>query len=536
MSDGRWWMGDGVGKTPQAPKGCAQSARDEAPGLRGEGIEPCRGETCLERLCGLLGFAREAVPTLPSSPRLRRTGVPRPLLRQGFGGQAAAALQSLMAFAFMVTAVGETSVPDALKKAQEDLKGSLSALEETRGKIAAEKPELAKEFEEVGLELREKRRLVRIARMSREDREMAMRELERDRRVRQQDAAYLAGLLKDQALKIQTVSGPGEPMLEVADKVIAGEADDPAKALEERLVVVDASLDRLEALFGGSKASGKAATESGAVIEGEFAAVGPQIWFSGSGSSGAVVWEKGGSLPKVIPGDADAIGSLLSGGEAVIGLDVTGGKARALEEIDGGVLDLVRKGGLWVWPIMGLALLSLIFGLIKLARFAGYREPGEAWVTAILAALRVNDRDKALQVAGQAKHPVSAVMRRLVETAESTADVVEETLYEQLMGVQQKASSLLPVIAVTAATAPLLGLLGTVSGMIRTFNLITLFGSGDPKPLAGGISEALVTTLFGLVVAIPALILHAFLSRRSQGIVQTTERLGLSFVNSLRTK
>ncbi len=72
--------------------------------------------------------------------------------------------------------------------------------------------------------------------------------------------------------------------------------------------------------------------------------------------------------------------------------------------------------------------------------------------------------------------------------------------------------------------------------MIRTFNLITVFGSGDPKPLAGGISEALITTLFGLVVAIPALILHAFLSRRSQGIVQTTERLGLSFVNALRGK
>jgi biopolymer transport protein ExbB len=75
-----------------------------------------------------------------------------------------------------------------------------------------------------------------------------------------------------------------------------------------------------------------------------------------------------------------------------------------------------------------------------------------------------------------------------------------------------------------------------VSGMITTFNLITLFGSGDPKPLAGGISEALITTLFGLVVAIPALILHAFLSRRAQGIVQTTERLGLSFVNGLRSK
>jgi biopolymer transport protein ExbB len=70
--------------------------------------------------------------------------------------------------------------------------------------------------------------------------------------------------------------------------------------------------------------------------------------------------------------------------------------------------------------------------------------------------------------------------------------------------------------------------------MIRTFNLITLFGSGDPKPLAGGISEALITTLFGLVVAIPALLVHAWLARRSQGIVQSTERLGLAFVNGLR--
>ncbi|MEP4078250.1 MotA/TolQ/ExbB proton channel family protein [Haloferula sp.] len=432
--------------------------------------------------------------------------------------------------------MAETSLSDALKKANEDLKTSLSVLNEARAKIAAEKPELAKEFEEVGLELREQRRLARIARMSREDREMAMRELERERQVRRQDAAYVAGLLKDQALKIQIVSGPGEPVLAVDDEVIAAEADDAAEALVERLVVVDASLDRLEALFGGSMAPGKAATESGAVIEGQFAAVGPQVWFSGEGATGAVVWEKGGSLPEVVPGDEEAIRSLMSGGESILGLDVTGGKARALDEIRGSALDLVRKGGLWVWPILSLALLSLVFGLIKLARFSGYREPGEAWVTAILAALRVNDRDKALEVAGQAKHPVSEVMKRLVDTAGSTADVVEETLYEQLMGVQQKVGSLLPVIAVTAATAPLLGLLGTVSGMIRTFNLITLFGSGDPKPLAGGISEALVTTLFGLVVAIPALILHAFLSRRSQGIVQTTERLGLSFVNSLRTK
>ncbi|MFN5869024.1 MAG: MotA/TolQ/ExbB proton channel family protein, partial [Akkermansiaceae bacterium] len=194
------------------------------------------------------------------------------------------------------------------------------------------------------------------------------------------------------------------------------------------------------------------------------------------------------------------------------------------------------KGGLWVWPIMFLALLSLAFGLVKLAQFSRFREPTDAWVTAILAALRTGDRDKALQLASERNHPAGVVLAKLITVSENSTDLVEETLYEQLMSVQSKASSLLSVIAITAATSPLLGLLGTVSGMIATFNLITLFGSGDPKPLAGGISEALITTLFGLVVAIPALILHAFLSRRAQGIVQTTERLGLSFVNGLRAK
>ena len=127
-------------------------------------------------------------------------------------------------------------------------------------------------------------------------------------------------------------------------------------------------------------------------------------------------------------------------------------------------------------------------------------------------------------------------MQRCLTYVKAGPDVVEEVLYEQLIGVQNKLQSWLPFIAITAATAPLLGLLGTVSGMIRTFNVITISGTGDAKPLAGGISEALVTTLFGLIVAIPALIIHALLSRRCQGIFQNTEKLGLTFVNGLRNK
>jgi biopolymer transport protein ExbB len=88
-------------------------------------------------------------------------------------------------------------------------------------------------------------------------------------------------------------------------------------------------------------------------------------------------------------------------------------------------------------------------------------------------------------------------------------------------------------LALSAAAAPLLGLLGTVTGMINTFNMITVFGAGDPKTLAGGISEALITTEFGLVVAIPSLLLHAVLSRRVKGVLASMEQTTVAFINGL---
>ena len=78
-------------------------------------------------------------------------------------------------------------------------------------------------------------------------------------------------------------------------------------------------------------------------------------------------------------------------------------------------------------------------------------------------------------------------------------------------------------IKVIAAVAPLLGLLGTVTGMIVTFQAITLFGTGDPKLMAGGISQALVTTVLGLTVAIPLVLLHSVVASRSKALIEVLE-------------
>ncbi|MBT5707990.1 MAG: MotA/TolQ/ExbB proton channel family protein, partial [Verrucomicrobia bacterium] len=102
-----------------------------------------------------------------------------------------------------------------------------------------------------------------------------------------------------------------------------------------------------------------------------------------------------------------------------------------------------------------------------------------------------------------------------------------------MLSVQPKLERFLNVIAVTAATAPLLGLLGTVTGIIKTFKLMQVFGAGDPKPLMAGISEALITTELGLILAIPSLLLHALLSRKVAAVLSRLEKLSVAFVNGL---
>ena len=429
-------------------------------------------------------------------------------------------------------ACAEITPEKALDQARTDLKSAISKLEKTRELIANEKPSISADFVETETELSEKRRLVRIARQSAQDRAEEIRQLKADLAVRTDDAAYSSGLLKDHALKTSTLATPGSSPLGISPENLN------TPSLTGRLVILDASLDRLEAILGGSTATGQAADPEGEVHQGTFAALGPASYFLSEDKStgGDVTLSKTGNIPTFTPQEKEDIENLLAGKTATLPLDVTGGNARAIDEVSGGPLDLIRKGGLWIWPIVFLAILSLVFGMIKLGQFLRYREPTDSWVDAILAALRTGDHGKAIRLAREPSHPAAPVMEKLVAVSGNPADLIEETLYEQLISVQAKAGTLLPVIAITAATAPLIGLLGTVSGMITTFNLITLFGSGDPKPLAGGISEALITTLFGLVVAIPSLILHAFLSRRAAAITQSTERFGLTFINGLRMK
>lgn len=131
--------------------------------------------------------------------------------------------------------------------------------------------------------------------------------------------------------------------------------------------------------------------------------------------------------------------------------------------------------------------------------------------------------DKQMQASEASDRNPLGRLQIIAREASGSIDTIGLRLDEQLAEEGSMLNRGLPTLAVLAAVSPLLGLLGTVTGMIETFQSITLFGTGDPKLMSGGISQALVTTQLGLAVAIPLVLMHSLLTGRVNRLI---ERLG----------
>jgi biopolymer transport protein ExbB len=158
--------------------------------------------------------------------------------------------------------------------------------------------------------------------------------------------------------------------------------------------------------------------------------------------------------------------------------------------------------------IIAAALFGILLGVYK-------------WVTLTMTAGAV--RGQVRRKKPSKSNPLGRVMMAYENTQSNDVETVALKLDDAILKEVPRLESGLNLIKVLAATAPLLGLLGTVIGMINTFQAITLFGTGDPQIMAGGISEALVTTVLGLIAAIPLLLLHAFAAGASKRVSQILE-------------
>ena len=135
--------------------------------------------------------------------------------------------------------------------------------------------------------------------------------------------------------------------------------------------------------------------------------------------------------------------------------------------------------------------------------------------------------------AASTSNPLGRVLAVYKDNPDADIETLELKLDEAILRETAPIETGLSFIKVLYVVAPLLGLLGTVVGMIATFQMITLFGTGDPRMMAGGISTALVTTVLGLVVAIPLTLLHSFLQGKAKTLIQVLEEQAAGLIASL---
>jgi len=158
-----------------------------------------------------------------------------------------------------------------------------------------------------------------------------------------------------------------------------------------------------------------------------------------------------------------------------------------------------------------------------------------ATVAPVLQLVANGARAEALQAANALRRTTREIFLVGLRHADQPAHLLEERLQAVLLEQRLHYERRLPLLAVIATAAPLMGLLGTVVGMVKTFALITVFGTGNAGKLSSGISEVLIATELGLIVAIPTLVVHGFLAHRIQRNLSLLERYALEFTTAVGT-
>ena len=201
----------------------------------------------------------------------------------------------------------------------------------------------------------------------------------------------------------------------------------------------------------------------------------------------------------------DTVSSYLQGGGGFRRLAVDPSRGTLLEALTDtpSLLERVEQGGFVGYTIIVLGLLALLLGVLRL-------------LSLTVTGRRVDEQ--AARSRPDDGNPLGRILGVYEANRKLDPETLELKLDEAVLRESSRVQRHIWVVQTISIIAPLLGLLGTVTGMIQTFQAITLFGAGDPKMMAGGISEALVTTTLGLVIAIPLVLLHALLASRTRRI------------------
>ena len=445
---------------------------------------------------------------------------------------------ALIALLLTAGAFAQEETPDL----QARLESSLQELSNVRAAISKEKLPMVKglnALEDEVLDVRlEHQKIMRQL----DSRNLDLNNLREEIKTRKGEKSYIANLLGEYIRNFETrlhIAELDRYEDAVRRAVLAPEnsnlTDEEIFILQTQLV--EASIGRLKDGIGGTAFAGTAAGDDGLVKPGDFVLIGPVALFSSSdGSLAGIAEQRLGSLePTVLPfadpANMQQVQALVADKRGLFPFDPSLGNARKIEETRETFREHLAKGGKVGYVIAGMFILCIVISIYKWIQLSLIPQVSEKGAMPVLKAVLVNDYTTAAAEIARLKGPTAVMLAAGIDHIQEPKDLVEEVMYEEMLTTRMSVNRLTPFLAVCASTAPLMGLLGTVTGIINTFKMITVFGSGDVKTLSGGISEALVTTEMGLVVAISALVMYAFLSRKAKSITDQMEQVAILFIN-----
>jgi biopolymer transport protein ExbB len=416
-------------------------------------------------------------------------------------------------------------------------------LASVRSEIEAERRPSVKRLEELESEMADLRSKVEAARRQRDESGASREAFERQVSMLRDECRFIREVLVEYRRSAPAQAGPEgavsiETALAPADSLLADQARSSALA-EAVAVVLRAAQQETVAGIGGRTVKGEALDSRGVAQEGVFAVLGPAVYFRGGNLLGPVTLESGNLLPTVWQGfsreQCEEVSALADGRETPVPVDASGtGDGLRAARARLSFKEHMISGGPVMVPLVAvglIALVTILWKFFQLARIPAGRAPD---LGPVLGRAAAGDMDGARTAANELWTPLNRVVLAALEYRDASREHIEEILNERILSELPALERHLGSLAVLGGVSPLLGLLGTVTGMIHTFQLVTLFGTGDARLLSGGLSEALVTTEVGLVIAIPVLISHAYLARRVGSIVASIERSALELVNDMK--
>lgn len=363
-----------------------------------------------------------------------------------------------------------------------------------------------------------------------------LRIVEQERSSAQDATDTITSIITQATLRLEN---NGIPSFGQTSQDRAGSLTEMEETEAELAYVFDRSFELLEELQSVRDETGKFYLKDGTQVDGTLVHIGAVASFGVSDQTGGTLAPAGGGQLRLADeSTAPVARELAAGGRpATLPLFLYESLDQMVETAGGKTIrETIEGGGIIGIVIIAIGAVAALLVILRAIFLAVASRGDQRLVDTVARHVHSGSNAAAAKAGERLRGPVGRVIRATVRGLQSEPEKIDDVISESILNEQPQLERFGSAISVFAAVAPLLGLLGTVTGMIATFDIITEFGTGDPKLLSGGISEALITTELGLIVAIPTLLIGNLLTSWSDRIVSSLEISALRIVNAANGK